>query len=169
MYCKLAFDVKINVQIGPVQSTTGERSKLKVKVRLSLHGIVSVESATVSLEPCLVFLTIYFIMNCGWFTYTFQFQLLEEEDLEVPVVKEPSKDTTMETDEAPNVAPSGASEADVKMQDAKGVDESEGAENGVPESGEKPVQMETDVKVSCKINISAYSLKLLPFACVFLV
>ncbi|CAN4084864.1 unnamed protein product [Withania somnifera] len=32
--------------IGPFQSTNGERAKLKVKVRLSLHGIVSVESAT---------------------------------------------------------------------------------------------------------------------------
>ena len=35
-------------QIGPFQSTKGERAKLKVKVRLNLHGIVSVESATVS-------------------------------------------------------------------------------------------------------------------------
>lgn len=37
-------------QIGPFQSTKGERAKLKVKVRLNLHGIVSVESATVSFE-----------------------------------------------------------------------------------------------------------------------
>ncbi|KAL8139432.1 hypothetical protein V2J09_005453 [Rumex salicifolius] len=92
--------------IGPFQSTSGERSKLKVKVRLSIHGIVSVESAT----------------------------LLEEEDIEVPVVKESSKEaSSMETEEAPSVA---VPETDANMQDA----------NGVPESGEKPVQMETDSK-----------------------
>jgi hypothetical protein len=38
----------VHVQIGPFQSTKSERAKLKVKVRLNLHGIVSVESATVS-------------------------------------------------------------------------------------------------------------------------
>lgn len=37
-------------QIGPFQSSTGARAKLKVKVRLNLHGIVSVESATVSIQ-----------------------------------------------------------------------------------------------------------------------
>lgn len=37
------------MQIGPFQSTKGERAKLKVKARLNLHGIVSVDSATVSL------------------------------------------------------------------------------------------------------------------------
>ncbi|KAG8379927.1 hypothetical protein BUALT_Bualt07G0140600 [Buddleja alternifolia] len=98
--------------IGPFQSTTGERAKLKVKVRLNLHGIVSIESAT----------------------------LLEEEEVEVPVAKEPAK---METDEAPP-APSSTTETDVNMQDAK--PEGPGAENGVPESG-KEAQMETDVKV----------------------
>lgn len=39
-------------QIGPFQSAKGERAKLKVKVRLNLHGIVSVDSATVSPEIC---------------------------------------------------------------------------------------------------------------------
>ncbi|KAL2493089.1 Heat shock 70 kDa protein 14 [Abeliophyllum distichum] len=105
--------------IGPFQSTNGERLKLKVKIRLSLHGIVSVESAT----------------------------LLEEEEVEVPVVKESTeKQTKMETNEAPadSVPPSGA-ETDVNMQDAK--TDVPGAENGVPESGDKPVQMETDTKV----------------------
>lgn len=38
----------VHWQIGPFQSTKVERAKLKVKVRLNLHGIVSVESATVS-------------------------------------------------------------------------------------------------------------------------
>ncbi|KAI0502430.1 hypothetical protein KFK09_017379 [Dendrobium nobile] len=32
--------------IGPFKTTSGERAKLKVKVRLNLHGIVSIESAT---------------------------------------------------------------------------------------------------------------------------
>lgn len=37
-------------QIGPFQSGKGGIVKLKVKVRMNLHGIVSVESATVSHE-----------------------------------------------------------------------------------------------------------------------
>jgi len=36
------------MQIGPFQSTKGEKAKIKVRVRLNLHGIVSIESATVS-------------------------------------------------------------------------------------------------------------------------
>lgn len=65
--------------------------------------------------------------------------------MEVPVVKEPAKEgTKMETDDAP---PSTA-ETDVNMQDAK--TDGPGAENGVPESGDKTAQMETDVKVSLK-------------------
>lgn len=38
----------VPIQIGPFQSSKGGRAKVKVKVRLNLHGIVSVESATVS-------------------------------------------------------------------------------------------------------------------------
>lgn len=113
--------VKISTYtIGPFQSTKVERAKLKVKVRLNLHGIVSVESAT----------------------------LLEEEEVEIPVVKEPTKDATkMDTDETPGdaAAPPGTSETDANMQDAKG--DGPGVENGVPESGDKSVQMETDTKV----------------------
>lgn len=107
--------------VGPFQSTTSERAKLKVKVRLNLHGIVSVESAT----------------------------LLEEEEIEVPVSKESAKeDVKMDTDEAPNnAAPQGSNETDVNMQDAKGTADAPGVENGVPESGDKPVQMEADTKV----------------------
>ncbi|XWS19014.1 hypothetical protein CRYUN_Cryun32bG0094800 [Craigia yunnanensis] len=107
--------------IGPFPTLRSERPKLKVKVRLNLHGIVSLESAT----------------------------LLEEEEVEVPVSKEPAKeDTKMETDEAPSdsAAPS-ANETDVNMQDAKGTADAAGVENGVPESGDKPVQMETNTKV----------------------
>ncbi|XWS20317.1 hypothetical protein CRYUN_Cryun31cG0091000 [Craigia yunnanensis] len=110
-----------NYTIGPFPTIRSERPKLKVKVRLNLHGIVSLESAT----------------------------LLEEEEVEVPVSKEPAKeDTKMETDEAPSdtAAPS-ANETDDNMQDAKGRADAAGVENGVPESGDKPVQMETDTKV----------------------
>ncbi|PON36007.1 Heat shock protein 70 family [Parasponia andersonii] len=107
--------------IGPFQSTKGERSKLKVKVRLNVHGIVSVESAT----------------------------LLEEGEVEVPVSKEAPKEANkMETDEASSDAvPPASAEADVNMQDAKGTTDTSGAENGVPESGDNPVQMDTDNKV----------------------
>nr|GMC70968.1 heat shock 70 kDa protein 15-like [Ipomoea batatas] len=100
--------------IGPFQSAKGERAKLKVKARLNLHGIVSVESAT----------------------------LLEEEEVEVPVVKEQLKESTkMETDDIP---PQDSSETDVNMQDDKVT--SDASENHAPESGDKPVQMETDAK-----------------------
>ncbi|KAL3528783.1 hypothetical protein ACH5RR_008105 [Cinchona calisaya] len=120
--------------IGPFQATTkGERAKLKVKVRLNLHGIVSVESAT----------------------------LLDEEEVEVPVAQEPAKETTkMETDEVPSgAAPPSSTETDVNMQDTKGTADASGVENGVPDSGDKPVQMETDSKAEApkkkvkKINI----------------
>ncbi|GFP99671.1 heat shock 70 kDa protein 14 [Phtheirospermum japonicum] len=94
--------------IGPFQSKNNEKAKLKVKARLNLHGIVSVESAT----------------------------LLEEEETDVPVVRESTK---METDELlADQAPLGT---DVNMQDSK--PDGAAAENGVPE----PVQMETDAKV----------------------
>ncbi|KAG8483387.1 hypothetical protein CXB51_022322 [Gossypium anomalum] len=107
--------------IGPFPTLRSEKPKLKVKVRLNLHGIVSVDSATV----------------------------LEEEEVEVPVSKELAKeDAKMETDEKPNdTSAPGANETDVNMQDSKGTAEAAGVENGVPQSGDKPVQMETDTKV----------------------
>ncbi|MQM15388.1 hypothetical protein Taro_048331 [Colocasia esculenta] len=76
--------------IGPFQSSTGERAKLKVKVRLNVHGIVSVESAT----------------------------MLEEEETEVPVsvANEPTKEVVkMDTDESAN---NPAVEGDANMQEA---------------------------------------------------
>lgn len=107
--------------IGPFQPSKGEKAKLKVKVRLNIHGIVSVESAT----------------------------MLEEEEVEVPIAatNEPQKDSTkMETDEAPSESASGT---DVNMQEAKASADAagEGAENGAPNSEEKSVPMETDAKV----------------------
>lgn len=62
--------------IGPFQPSKGEKAKLKVKVRLNIHGIVSLESA----------------------------MMLEEEEVEVPVsaTSEVPKDATkMDTDDAP--------------------------------------------------------------------
>ncbi|XP_031488053.1 heat shock 70 kDa protein 14-like [Nymphaea colorata] len=113
--------------IGPFQSAKGERAKLKLKVRLNLHGIASVESAT----------------------------MLEEEEVEVPVspVKEPPKEmkepSKMEMDETPSdAAPAAGGDSDVSMQDAKACSDASAADvdNGAPET-EKPVQMETDAKV----------------------
>lgn len=62
-------------------------------------------------------------------------QLLEEEEVEVPVTEQ------MDTDKA-------SGETDVNMQDAKEPSDAAGADNGVPESADKPVQMETDAKVN---------------------
>lgn len=74
---------------------------------------------------------------------------MEEEEIEVSVTKEPEKENAkMDTDEVPNNTPPSSNDTDVNMQDAKGTAESAGAENGIPESGDKPVQMETDIKVS---------------------
>ncbi|XP_073141076.1 heat shock 70 kDa protein 14-like [Henckelia pumila] len=105
--------------IGPFQCTNDERAKLKVKVRLNLHGIVSVEGAT----------------------------LLEEEEIEVPVVKEYAEDPTkMDTEDVhTDRATSSTPDTDVNMQDAK--TDAPKAENGVPETGDKPAQTETDKKV----------------------
>lgn len=58
----------------------------------------------------------------------------------------------METDEAPAdaAAPPSTNDNDVNMQDAnaKATADAPGAENGIPETGDKPVQMETDTKVN---------------------
>ncbi|GJT95196.1 heat shock 70 kDa protein 15-like protein [Tanacetum coccineum] len=99
--------------IGPFQATNAERAKVKVKACLNLHGIVSVESA----------------------------QLIEEEEVEVPVTKEPSKEATkMDTDNASADVPS-TNETDVNMDDAPVT------ENGAVDTGDNAVKMETDTKV----------------------
>uniref|UniRef100_A0A6V7QR45 Heat shock 70 kDa protein 14 n=1 Tax=Ananas comosus var. bracteatus TaxID=296719 RepID=A0A6V7QR45_ANACO len=108
--------------IGPFQTSKGEKAQLKVKVRLNLHGIVSVESAT----------------------------MLEEEEVEVPVSaadEVPKEVSKMDTDETSK--DTNASGTDVNMQDAKNAADNSGtgAENGEPASEEKPVQTETEAKV----------------------
>lgn len=85
--------------------------------------------------------------------YSLKIQLLEEEEVEVPVVKEPAKEgNKMDTDEASSDAVP-TTESDVNMQDAKGGTDVPGAENGAPDSGDKPVQMETDAKVSSRLAL----------------
>lgn len=42
------------LQIGPFQTSQSEKYKVKVKLRLNLHGIVSVESASVSIRNMVV-------------------------------------------------------------------------------------------------------------------
>ncbi|KAL1292857.1 hypothetical protein HN51_053422 [Arachis hypogaea] len=111
--------------IGPFQTTKTERAKVKVRVRLNLHGIVSIDSAT----------------------------LLEEEEVDVPVSKESAAENTkMDTDESPadGAAPPTSNDTDVNMQDAKANTDTTGPENGSPETGEKPVQIDTDTKAPKK-------------------
>ncbi|XP_042057010.1 heat shock 70 kDa protein 15-like [Salvia splendens] len=97
--------------IEPFLSTKGEKVKLKVKVHLNLHGVVSIEST----------------------------MLVEEEEVEVPVVKEERDDTRP-----------GSTETDVNIQDANA--DGHGAENGVPESGDKTSHMEMDKSIEARLE-----------------
>ena len=76
---------------------------------------------------------------------------MEEEEIEVPVSKESAgENAKMETDEAPPAdaaAPPSLNDNDVNMQDAKATTDAPEAKNGIPEAGDKPVQMDTDTKV----------------------
>ncbi|OAY85465.1 heat shock 70 kDa protein 15-like [Ananas comosus] len=105
--------------IGPFQSKGG-KAKLKVKVRLNLHGIVSIESAT-----------------------------MLEEEVEVPVSAvndQPKEATKMDTDDTPQDSTAGT---DINMQEDKSIpdDSANGTENGAADPEEKPARMETDAKV----------------------
>jgi len=104
--------------IGPFQPSKGERAKLKVKVRLNIHGIVTVDSA-----------------------------MMLEEDVAVPVssANEAPKDTTkMDTDDAPSDPVSGT---DVNVHEPDTTEAAPAAENGTQNPEEKSVPMETDAKV----------------------
>lgn len=76
---------------------------------------------------------------------------MEEENVEVPVSKEPAgENAKMDTDEAPTNAaapPPSSNDTDVNMQDAKATADTPGVENGIPETADKPVQMDNDTKV----------------------
>ena len=83
--------------------------------------------------------------------------MLEEEEVEVPVSAAPElpkESTKMDTDEAVNEA--SKTETDLNMEDAKSASNSSasGVDNGVPESNDKPVEMETDNKV-CNLYLFA--------------
>ncbi|RDX79265.1 Heat shock 70 kDa protein 15, partial [Mucuna pruriens] len=109
--------------IGPFQTTNNERAKVKVKVRLNLHGIVSVESAT----------------------------LLEEEEVEVSVKTKEAvgRNTKMDIDEAPAdaAAPPTSNNTSANVQDAKASVDASRVENGIPGSQDKSLQTDTDAKV----------------------
>jgi heat shock 70kDa protein 4 len=87
---------------------------------------------------------------------TLLLQMIEEEETEVPVsstdLNEPPKEAAkMETDhESQNDG--GAAGADVNMQDSKPESDTgsaaPGSENGVSQSNDKPMQMETENKVT---------------------
>lgn len=80
---------------------------------------------------------------------------MEEEEVQVPVVKVPAGETAkMDTDEVPSeaaaevaAASSSSNNADVDMQDAKASVNGPGMENSNAETEDKPVQMDTDFKV----------------------
>ncbi|MQL77391.1 hypothetical protein Taro_009814 [Colocasia esculenta] len=107
--------------IGPFQSTKGDRVKVKVKVRLNLHGIVSVESAT----------------------------MLEEEELEVPLSasKESTKESMkMDTDDPENKCDVNMQEAKVDPE-GSGSEVGNGTLEVEDKHADKPVEMETDDKI----------------------
>ncbi|KAG2549782.1 hypothetical protein PVAP13_9KG259900 [Panicum virgatum] len=114
-------DSQIPQKISTYTPSKGEKAKLKVKVRLNIHGIVTIDSA-----------------------------MMLEEDVEVLVssVNEALKDATkMDTDDAPSDPSSGT---DVNMLEPKSADTTKGAttaENGAQDLEEKSVPMETDAKV----------------------
>jgi heat shock 70kDa protein 4 len=140
-----------DAQIGPFQPSKGEKAKLKVKVRLNIHGIVTVDSATVILEPWAFTQLIMECMGClsDLVPCYFCMQMLEEENVEVPVsaANEVPKDATKMDTDAPSEPASGT---DVNMQDPKSTEAAEGApaaENGGQDAEEKSVPMDTDAKV----------------------
>lgn len=95
-----------------------------------------------------------------FFIKLFLMKLFEEDEIEVPVTKESAEENSkMETDETPaEVAapPPSSNDSDVNMQDAKAAADTNGAVNGVPETGDKPVQMDTDAKVDTDKYIIAF-------------
>ncbi|KAG6532960.1 hypothetical protein ZIOFF_006820 [Zingiber officinale] len=77
--------------------------------------------------------------------------MMLEEEVEVPVIalrQQPNESVRMDIDEAAN--DSSNTETDANMEDAK---TSDWLDNRVPESVEKPVQMETDNKVLSLIRL----------------
>ncbi|XP_057527146.1 heat shock 70 kDa protein 15-like isoform X2 [Amaranthus tricolor] len=120
--------------IGPFQSSTGDRAKLKVRVRLNLHGIVSIESA-----------------------------MLLEEEVEVPIAKENAKMETDDAPNETLTGKADVNMQDANPAAENGAPES-GEKTSVEEKAsaevnDKPLQMDTDAKADApkikvkKINV----------------
>ncbi|KAL8113861.1 hypothetical protein AgCh_020955 [Apium graveolens] len=112
--------------IGPFQSTNSERAKVKVKVRLNLHGVVSVESAT-----------------------------LLEEEAEIPVVQQSTKMETDEAPSAaapPSASENDVNMQDAKSAaDAPGTEN--GAQGDISDQMETDAKVEVPKKKVKKTNI----------------
>ncbi|XP_057527143.1 heat shock 70 kDa protein 15-like [Amaranthus tricolor] len=111
-------------RIGPFQSNTGDRAKLKVRVRLNLHGIVSIESA-----------------------------MLLEEEVEVPVVKEGVKLETNDSRNETHTGEADVNMQDANGAVDTPAAENGAPESGEKTSAEvddKPLQMDTDDKADAE-------------------
>jgi len=53
-------------QIGPFHGSHGGKSRVKVRVSLDLHGILNIESATVSKKPLLSFHILLVFLRDLW-------------------------------------------------------------------------------------------------------
>ncbi|CAO2813312.1 unnamed protein product [Amaranthus hypochondriacus] len=114
-------------RIGPFQSNTGDRAKLKVRVRLNLHGIVSIESA-----------------------------MLLEEEVEVPVVKESVKLEPNDAPNEIHTGEADVNMQDANGAVDTLAAENGAPESGEKISAEvdKPLQMDTDDKADAvKIKV----------------
>lgn len=106
--------------IGPFKPSKAEKAKIKVKICLNLHGIVSVESAT----------------------------MIEEEEVDVPVAK--SKDTSlamdMDRDSGADGMGTSANAGDAKMDttESNPAETVGGTENGGSASEPKPTEMDVE-------------------------
>ncbi|KAI5065278.1 hypothetical protein GOP47_0019973 [Adiantum capillus-veneris] len=114
---------KINtVTIGPFKPTKAEKAKIKVKIRLNLHGIVSVESAT----------------------------MIEEEEVEIPVsskVEGGPSAMEVEGNQAPKVPDLNDPSVDTGENNAA---DSNGMDNDEPAVDVKPVETEASKKDASK-------------------
>ncbi|WOH10756.1 hypothetical protein DCAR_0730226 [Daucus carota subsp. sativus] len=113
--------------IGPFQSTKSERAKVKVKVRLNLHGVVSIESAT-----------------------------LLEEDVEIPVVKETAKMDADESPPVPAPSSGAENDVDMedaKSTAANAPGSANGAQGDVPVQMETESKVEVPKKKVKKTDI----------------
>ncbi|XP_074331507.1 heat shock 70 kDa protein 14-like [Apium graveolens] len=110
--------------IGPFQSTKSERAKVKVKVRLNLHGVVSVESAT----------------------------LLEEEEVEIPVKQSTKMDTDEAPSAAAPASESDVNMQDAKNA-ANAPGSENDAQGDLPAQMETDAKVELPKKKVKKTNI----------------